>query len=361
MTDTNFYALIMAGGVGSRFWPLSRKKLPKQFLDILNTGSTLFQDTYNRMRRICAPENIFIVTNEIYRDIVKSQVNEITDDQILGEPHLRNTAPCVTYGAFKISKRNPNAVISVVPSDHIIMDDDQFEKAMRHGFEFCAKHPYLLTLGITPTRADTGYGYIQLDEEKEISGVYKVKTFTEKPSIDLAEHFLKSGEFLWNSGMFVWQAKVIIEEIENHLPEMHEQFKKSVKYFYTPDEKEQIQKVYELCTSISIDYGIMEKAQNVYVLPVSFRWSDVGTWNAIYEFSQKDENQNVLKGDMILTRHTKNCIVHVPNKKLVVLNGVQNLIVVEDNDILMIADKGQEQEVRQVVNEIKIKHGDKFI
>jgi mannose-1-phosphate guanylyltransferase len=351
----------MAGGVGSRFWPLSRKKLPKQFLDILNTGSTLFQDTYNRMSRVCKPENIFVVTNEIYRDIVKEQIKSITDDQILGEPHLRNTAPCVSYGAFKISKQNPDAVIAVVPSDHIILDDDKFEAAMRHGFRFCEENPYLLTLGIKPTRPDTGYGYIQLDEEKQIDGVYKVKTFTEKPNLELAEHFLQSGEFLWNSGMFVWQGKVIIEEIRKHLPEMYELFKKTDKYYFTPDEKEHIQKVYELCTSISVDYGIMEKASNVYVLPVAFRWSDIGTWNAIYEYSQKDDNNNALKGDMILTRHTRNCIVQVPNKKLVVLNGVQNLIVVEDNDILLIADKGQEQEVRQVVNEIKIRHGEKFI
>lgn len=361
MTNENFYGVIMAGGVGSRFWPLSRKKMPKQFLDILGTGETLFQSTYSRLTKVCAPENIYIVTNEAYRDIVKQQIPSLQDNQILGEPHARNTAPCVAYASFKIHSKNPNAKVAILPSDQLITDEKLFAQTLQKGLEFCSENDFLLTLGIQPTRPDTGYGYIQIDEESQNNGIYKVKTFTEKPNQELAEYFVKSGEFLWNSGMFIWQTKTIIEEIHRYLPEMHEIFEKGNKYYFKEEERDYIHKAYELCTSISIDYGIMEKSHKVYVLPSAFPWSDVGTWHALYEYGRKDEHGNVLQGDMVLARNTTNSIINMPNKKLVALNNIDNLIVVESDGILLIADKNKEQEIRQVVNDIKIKWGEKFI
>ena len=359
--NQNFYGVIMAGGVGSRFWPLSRKKLPKQFIDIFSNGQSLFQQTFNRLARICPLENIYVVTNEHYRGIVKEQVPGLIDERILGEPHARNTAPCVSYASFKISKQNPDAITVILPSDHLIMDEDNFIETITRGMEFASKNDTLLTLGIQPDRPDTGYGYIQFDEEAGSEGVYKVKTFTEKPNFELAEYFVSSGEFLWNSGMFIWKTSAIIKAIEKYMPDMYEQFHKGMKYYFEPEEKDFIQKTYEICNIISIDYAIMEKADNVYVMPSSFSWSDIGTWNALYAYSKKDEENNVIKGDMVFMRNTNNCIVHVPNKKLVALNNVSNLIVVESDGILLIADKNQEQDIRHVVNDIKIRYGEKFI
>jgi mannose-1-phosphate guanylyltransferase len=232
---------------------------------------------------------------------------------------------------------------------------------MQRGFEFSEAHDYLLTLGIEPTRPDTGYGYIQFEEETGEKGIFKVKTFTEKPSEELAEYFVKSGEFVWNSGMFIWNVSAITDALEKYLPDIYDIFKKGTKHYFEQDEKEYIQKAYEICSIISIDYGIMEKADNVYVLPSSFQWSDIGTWNALHAFSRKDEHQNVVKGDMVYLRNTENCIVHMPNKKLVALNNVKDLIVVESDGILLIADKNKEQDIRHVVNDIRIRYGEKFI
>ena len=358
---SNYYGVIMAGGVGSLFWPLSRKKLPKQFIDIFGTKKTLFQEAYNRMTKLCPAENIYIVANEQYRDIIKSEVPTLSDEQILGEPHPRNTAPCIGYASFKISCQNPNAIIAVLPSDHLILDEDNFTNTLREAYEFAEAHPYLLTLGIQPTRPDTGYGYIQMDEKHKFGNIFKVKSFTEKPNKEIAQQLYESGEFLWNSGMFIWQAKTIISEYEKHLPELHSIFKKGEKFYYTPKEKDYIQKSYEMCTQISIDYGIMEKARDVYVLPSTFNWSDIGTWNALYSYAKKDKNRNVIQGDMVFMRNSQDCIVNVPSKKLVALNSVQNLIVVEADGILLIADKDKEQEIRMVVNDIKQKYGEKFV
>jgi mannose-1-phosphate guanylyltransferase len=360
--NQHYYGVIMAGGVGSRFWPLSRKKLPKQFIDLFNTGQSLFQTTYNRLLKLCPPENIFIVTNESYRDILKEQIPDLNEEQILGEPHARNTAPCIAYAAFKISKKDPKAVIAVLPSDHLIMDEDNFTHTMEKGYAFCEKHDHLLTLGIEPTRPDTGYGYIQFSDDTGKDNIYKVKTFTEKPNQELADYFVKSGEFLWNSGMFIWKAKVILEEMKKHIPELYETLKKGNKHYFQPDERSFIQKAYELCTNISIDYAVMEKSDNVYVIPASFQWSDIGTWAALHDYSKKDEHENVIKGDTVFLRNTQNCIVYMPNKKMVVLNNVHDLIVVEERDgILLIADKNKEQDIRHVVNDIRIRYGEKYI
>jgi mannose-1-phosphate guanylyltransferase len=358
--DQNFYGVIMAGGVGSRFWPLSRKKLPKQFIDILSIGETLFQVTYRRLLKLCPPENIYVVINENYRDLVKEQIPGLDDEQILGEPHPRNTAPCIAYASFKIHKKNPKAIISVLPSDHLILDEENFLKTITKGFEYIKDHNNLLTLGLEPTRPDTGYGYIQFDEENGKDGIYKVKTFTEKPNQELAEYFVSSGEFLWNSGMFMWKASSILDALKKYNPETYTIFKKGIKHYFEAEEKEFIRKAYELCTIISIDYAVMEKADNVFVIPASFHWSDIGTWNALHALSKKDEHQNVIKGDMVLVRNTENCIIHMPNKKLVALNNVKDLIIVESEGILLIADKNKEQDIRNVVNDIKIKYGEKF-
>lgn len=361
MKNKNYYGVIMAGGVGSRFWPLSKKKLPKQFIDIFNTGKTLFQEAYERLLNHCPAENIYVVTNEAYRSIINEQIPDLGSDQILGEPHPRNTAPCIAYAAFKIHAKNPDAVMAVVPSDHLIMEPENFDAVMEKAYHFASQNDYLLTLGIKPSRPDTGYGYIQMDEENNIDGIYKVKTFTEKPNNDLAKYFYESGEFFWNSGMFVWSSKAILDAYKKLLPEMHETFQKGENQFYTKDEQSFINKAYEMCTIISIDYGIMEKAHNVYVMPSSFQWSDIGTWTALYEYAQKDANKNVIKGDSVFVRNTTNCIVNVPDKKLVALNSVNNLIVVETDGILLIADKDKEQEIRMVVNDIKSKFGEKYI
>jgi mannose-1-phosphate guanylyltransferase len=359
--NKNYYGVIMAGGVGSRFWPLSRKKMPKQFIDIFGKNSSLFREAHARLAKLCPPENIYIVTNELYRNIIKNEIPALKDDQILGEPHPRNTAPCIGYAAFKIASRNPDAIMVVLPSDHIILNEETFHTTMLEAYNFAEKHPYLITLGIEPTRPDTGYGYIQIDEKQKLDNFFRVKTFTEKPNLELAKQLYESGEFLWNSGMFIWQAKTIVDEYHKHLPELYNIFKKGDKYYYTDEEKDYIRKSYEMCTIVSIDYGIMEKAREVYVLPASFNWSDIGTWNALYAFSNKDKENNAVKGDMVLLRNTQNCIVNVPNKMLVVLNSVSNLIVVESDGILLIADKDKEQEIKLVVNDIKQKYGEKYV
>ncbi|MDZ4839923.1 MAG: mannose-1-phosphate guanylyltransferase [Bacteroidota bacterium] len=359
--NEHYYGVIMAGGVGSRFWPLSRKKLPKQFIDIFQDDKTLFQSSYERIKELCKPENIFVVTNEAYRDIIKEQQPEIPDNNILGEPSPRNTAPCIAYACMKILNRDAKAIISVVPSDHLILDQNNFVTQFNKAYQFAADNDVLLTLGIKPTRPDTGYGYIQYNDELENDGFYKVKTFTEKPNLQLAEEFLKSGDFVWNSGMFVWRASSIMNSFEMYMPELHKDFKSVISSFDTTAEQEAINKVYETCTIISIDYAIMEKAKNVYTLPAYFQWSDIGTWNAMYLYSPQDENGNVIYGDMVFTRNANNCVVRVGNKKLVALNNVENLIIVESDNILLVADLNQEQDIRHVVNDIKIRYGEKFI
>lgn len=359
--NPNYYGIIMAGGVGSRFWPLSRKNMPKQFLDILNTGNTLFQSTYNRLSKLCLAENIYVVTNEAYRSIIKEQVPDISDEQILGEPQARNTAPCIAYGAFKIHSLNPNAVMAVVPSDHLIGDEENFNKTFLKAFDFAENNPVLLTLGIKPTRPDTGYGYIQYEEEHGGGDIFKVKTFTEKPNLELAKQFVSSGDFVWNSGMFIWSSSEIIKSLKMHIPDLYESFHRGVSNFRTSSETEFIRKIYETCPMISIDYGVMEKSRNVHVMPADFDWSDIGTWDGLYAVAKKDNNGNSVSGEMTFLRNTSDTMVNVPKNVMVALNNVSNLIVVLHDNILLIADKAKEQEIKQVVNDIKVAYGDRFI
>ncbi len=350
----------MAGGIGSRFWPVSRNEYPKQFLDILGTGKSLIQWTYERFKNICLPENIFIITNELYIPTLKQQLPELQDQNILSEPSRKNTAPCAAYIAYKLYSLDPNANIIMSPADHLIFDDRKFERDIIDALDFVSKNNKLITLGIKPTRPDTGYGYIQFDTGHQIDRMHPVKTFTEKPSHELAETFIRSGDFLWNAGIFVWNAKTIIEEIQQYLPELHEIFS-GVETYNTPKEQDDIVKVYAQCTNISIDYGIMEKSKRVYVVPSYFGWCDLGTWNSAYENSQKDYLGNAVYGDNVMIIDATQCMVKEQNEKLMVLQGLENFIVIDTPDILLICERNREQQIKEYVAEVKRNKGDKFL
>ncbi len=354
----------MAGGVGSRFWPVSRTEFPKQFIDFFGIGKTLIQSTYERFLKICPPENIFIVSNESYIDLVRTQLPALAENQILSEPLMRNTAPCVAYGAMKIAELNPDAVIVVAPSDHTIGNLDAFVLAIDQALIAAEGNPYLITLGIKPNRPDTGYGYIQFEEQtlEENNNIHKVKLFTEKPNLDLAKSFLQSGDFLWNAGIFIWSASAIEKALHDHLPDIHELFQAGKSFYNTDKEKQFIANTYQLCTNISIDFGIMEKAKNVYVLPADFGWSDLGTWASIYEKAEKDYVGNaVMPTEHVMMYDSSNCMVNVPKDKLVILQGLHDYIVVESNNTLMICPRDEEQNVKNIVAEVKNKFGSKFI
>lgn len=361
---TNTFCVIMAGGIGSRFWPLSKSNMPKQFIDILGTGRTFIQQTYDRFVQICPKENIYVVTSVDYSDLVTEQLPELDRTQILLEPLRRNTAPCVAYACNKIKTINPNANIVVAPSDHYIQQEDVFLEEIRKGIEFVSKNDALLTLGIKPDRPETGFGYIQIDSPhftESARNLYKVKTFTEKPGIDLAQIFVDSGEFFWNSGIFIWSLKSILSAFDTHLKPISELFGKGEKLYGTADERPFLNKTYSECQNISIDYGIMEKAANVYVLCSDFGWSDFGTWGALYDSSPKDQDGNVVKGKDVLLYGTNDCVVNMPNEKLVVIQGLQNYIVVESEGTLLICKKEDEQQIRQFVNEIRMNKGEEYV
>ncbi|QEC78095.1 mannose-1-phosphate guanylyltransferase [Mucilaginibacter ginsenosidivorax] len=360
--NKNYYAIIMAGGIGSRFWPISRTSHPKQFIDILGTGKTLIQNTYERFLKVCPKENIYVVTNESYTKLVKTQLPDMEDQQILTEPVMRNTAPCVAYGCFKIESLNPDAAIVVAPSDQQILDEDAFVTAIIKSLETATANNCLVTLGIKPSRPDTGYGYIQYTDNTINSDFHKVKTFTEKPTLDIAKTFIQSGDFLWNAGIFVWSAKEIVKAFDTFLPEMHEIFADARPVYNTDDEKAHIHKAYQQCVNISIDYGIMEKANNVYVLPSEFGWSDLGTWASIYDLAEKDYVGNaVIPSEKVIMYDSSNCMVNVPGEKLVILKGLHDFIVVESNNTLMICPRSEEQNVKQIVADVKSKFGAKYI
>lgn len=354
----------MAGGVGSRFWPVSRTAYPKQFIDFFGVGKTLIQSTYERFLKICPPENIFVVTNEIYTDIVKEQLPDLASNQILAEPIMRNTAPCISYGSMKILNLNPDATIVVAPSDHTITNQDAFIEAIEQSLKAASENDCLITLGIKPSRPDTGYGYIQYVENtlETDEQIHKVKIFTEKPNLELARSFVQSGDFLWNAGIFIWSAKAITEAFSKHLPEMHEIFLQGNSIYNTSNEIEFISNAYQQCTNISIDFGIMEKADNVYVLPADFGWSDLGTWASIYEIAEHDYVGNaVIPSEQVMMFDSSNCMVNVPKDKLVILQGLHDYIVVESNNTLLICPRNEEQSIKQVVADVKSKFGTKFI
>lgn len=358
------YAIIMAGGVGTRFWPMSTTQHPKQFLDILGTGETLLQQTYKRVAKVCPKENIYVVTSTSYENLVAEQLPLLLKENILGETARKNTAPCVAYASYKIHKRDPKAITLVAPSDHLVKKEDTFVKAIRSCFNKARQQDCLITLGIKPTRPDTGYGYIQFidsDVEEKDKRINKVKTFTEKPNTEMANFFLESGDFLWNSGIFIWSTKSIISALETHDPELANVFKEGWDSYNTDKEKEFVNRAYSTCKNISIDYSVMEKADNVYVRSSIFGWSDLGTWGSLYTQIPKDENKNALVGKNIITYDCNNCIVQVPKEKLVVLQGLEDYIVVESEGILMICKKQDEQQIRNFVNDVKVSKGEKFV
>ena len=362
--NKNYYCIIMAGGIGARFWPMSRTNRPKQFIDILGTGETLIQQTFNRFLKICPAENIFVVTNEIYDGLVKEQLPDLPGNNILLEPAMRNTAPCIAYANYKIKSVNPEASIVVAPSDHLIIKEDEFIRVVLDALEAATENNWLITLGIKPSRPDTGYGYIQYDETQKYeknNKIRKVKTFTEKPDQELAEKFVASGDFLWNAGIFIWSLKSISKAFEKYLDDVDELFKKGIGKYNTPDEKQFIDEVYTVCRKISIDYGVMEKADNVYVLSADFGWSDLGTWRSLYEIREKDNKGNVLTGENVMLYNTGNCIIRMPKDKLVVIQGLENFIVIEEDNTLLICSKDEEQQIRQFVTDIKVDKGEKFI
>lgn len=360
----NYYCIIMAGGVGTRFWPMSKTSHPKQFIDILGTGKTLIQQTYDRFAKVCDKKNIYIVTNNDYKNIVKNQLSGINEDNIICEPIRRNTAPCIAYATYKIAQKNKNAVMVVAPSDHVIMNEDIFIETILSALKCATNNDRLLTLGIKPSRPDTGYGYIQFDHkstDKDDKKIFKVKTFTEKPGLEMAKSFLKSGDFLWNSGIFIWSLKSISKAFESHLSEVDDVFKEGVSFYNTEKEKDFIQKAYSICKSISIDYGVMEKAENVYVLMSDFGWSDLGTWGSLYDTREKDSNGNSIIGKNVISYNSTNCIVNMPNDKLVVMQGLEDYIVVEADNILLICKKTEEQHIRSFVNDVKENKGEHFV
>jgi mannose-1-phosphate guanylyltransferase len=355
----------MAGGVGSRFWPLSRSGKPKQFLDILGTGKTLLQQTFERFKNICPPENILIVSNRDYKDIILEQLPEIKEENVLLEPMRRNTAPCIAYANYKIQEKNPEANIIVAPSDHLILNEQEFIRVINQGLDFVNNNDALLTLGIKPNRPETGYGYIQINHNQKVGNIdckpTKVKTFTEKPNLEMAKIFFESGEFFWNSGIFLWKLNSIMDAFNKHLAEVNELFKRGIGIYNTDEEQKFIDETYSESKNISIDYGIIEKAENVYVLCADFGWSDLGTWGSLYENSHKNEENNSVIGKNVLIYDTENTIVNMPDDKLAVIQGLKEYIVVESDGILLICKKENEQKIRQFVKDVKIKKGEDFV
>lgn len=358
------FCVIMAGGVGSRFWPMSRTAVPKQFIDVLGTGRTLLQHTYDRFLNVCPKKNIYIVTNDSYEELVAEQLPDLPKDNILCEPARKNTAPCIAYATYKIASKNKNANIVVAPSDHLILKEDTFTKAVKSAFKKSCSFDCIVTIGIKPTRPDTGYGYIQFQEsdvKESDTRMKKVKTFTEKPDLEMAKFFLQSGDFLWNSGIFIASVSTFIKAFEMHLPDMAAIFSEGEEKYNTKQEKDFIKKAYIVCKNISIDYGILEKADNVYVRSSAIGWSDLGTWGSLYTHLNKDEEGNGVVGKNVMLYNSKNCVVHVPKDKLVVVEGLEDYIVVESDGILLICRKRDEQQIRTFVNDVKVEKGDKFV
>jgi len=345
----NNYCIIMAGGVGSRFWPMSTPQCPKQFLDVLGIGKSLIQMTYERLLHIAPKENIYVVTNECYAELVQNQLTELTRTQILTEPKRKNTAPCIAYASAKIFALNPNATLIVAPSDHLILKEENFIQTINIAIEDANLDKKLVTLGIKPTRPDTGYGYIEFSDEKEIfpGQVTEVKHFREKPSKEMAELFLKSGNYYWNSGIFIWKAQSILNALEKFKPELFQLFAGDLSFYNTPLEQENINRCFEECEDISIDFAVMENAKNTDVVLANFDWSDLGTWGSLYTHLEKDFNGNAVIGDNVHIMNSTNCIVNLPNNKLALIEGLDNHIVVESDNVLMILNKNDEQNLKK--------------
>jgi len=349
--DKKLFVVLMAGGVGTRFWPYSRNAKPKQFLDVLGTGKTLIQSTYERFLPLCPKENIFIVTNEDLAEITKEQLG-VDDRQVLVEPMRKNTAPCIAHASYRIAKNTPDAVVVVSPADHLILNEAAFQQTVNNSVQHAKEQDKLITLGINPTRPETGYGYIQfLNSEDPLK---KVKTFTEKPALSLAKKFIDSGDFVWNSGIFIWGVKAIINALEKYQPELAELFEEASEKFNTGEETGAIDTAYAQSKNISIDYGIMEKADNVYVWLSDFAWSDLGSWSSLHDVRKKDSNKNVIEANAMVY-DTRNTIVKGSDDKLVVVQGLDGYLVGEFDNVIIVCQKDQEDLFRRFVNDLKAK------
>lgn len=353
------HVVIMAGGSGTRFWPDSRDARPKQFLDVVGTGRSLLQMTFDRFLTITPAKNIWIVSNEKYDKLIQEQLPELDSDQVLLEPDKRNTAPCIAYAAYKILKRDPNATMVVTPSDHAIFKETEFHSVITTALENANNEDHLITIGIRPNRPETGYGYIQYMSNPGVD-VKKVKTFTEKPQADLAQKFIESGDFLWNSGIFIWSVDSIIKAFEKHDEEIAALFASGFDKYFSTDEGTFISKAYSQCKSISIDYAIMEKADNVYVVPGDFGWSDLGSWNALHELRDKDENENVIEGSA-LTYESTNNFIRGKKEKLIVAHGLDGYLVADFDDVLLICKKEDSAVFKDFIADTKEKMGDKYV
>lgn len=348
----------MAGGVGSRFWPKSRNHFPKQFIDILGTGESLLQLTYKRFLKLCPNENILVLTNQSYAALVKEQLPEVLSDNILLEPSRNNTAPCIAYATYKILQKNPEANIVVAPSDHLILKEDVFVEKIKQALAFTAENNALLTLGISPTRPDTGYGYIKYQTSGVAGSIRKVSAFMEKPALAKAEEYLNSGEYVWNAGIFIWSAKSLKQAFENYAQEIASLFETGMPLYNTAEESKFISVNYPLSPNISIDYAILEKADNVYTIPADIGWSDLGTWASLHAVGEKDEAENMVNIQKVDIRETSNCIIHLPTDKAAVIRGLENFIVVDDGEVLLIYPKSAEQEIKQVAQKMVQNFGD---
>lgn len=357
------YCVIMAGGIGSRFWPLSTQTKPKQFLDILGTGKTLLQQTYDRMKKVIDPENILIVTNKQYKELVAEQLPELAEENILLEPSRRNTAPCICYSTFVIKKRSPRATIITCPSDHLISNEEEFYNQLNIALDTASQHNILMTMGIQPSRPETGYGYIQFKESKldAHEDVKTVKTFTEKPNAEIAQQFLDSGDFLWNAGIFIWNADAIMNSFEKFLPEMYSTFESGWNDYGTENEVKFIDKTYPTVENESVDFGILEKAKNVYVIPGRFDWSDLGTWGSVGREIEGDANGNALFSKKLVLHEAKNNTIRISKDKAAVIVGLNDYIVIDNDNKLLICPTDKEQLIKQFVNDLRMEFGEDYI
>lgn len=349
--NKNYYAVIMAGGVGSRFWPVSTTEFPKQFHDMLGAGETLIQKTFSRLSKLIPLENILVLTNERYKGLVLEQLPLVQENQVLLEPAMRNTAPCILYASLKIQKQNPNALMVVAPSDHWIENEDAFAENLQQCFDFCSKENALMTLGIQPTFPNTGFGYIEFDKT-DINPIKKVSQFREKPNYETAKSFLDSGNFLWNGGIFIWSVKAITAAFEGFQPQMNALFQKGVKDYNSSSEQGFIDANYALAEDVSIDYAIMEKANNVFVLPATFDWNDLGTWGSLHERLEKDDNNNSVVNAKTLLNNSSNNIISTAKNKLVIIDGLEDFIIVDKDNVLLIYPKSKEQEIKGIVKQL---------
>lgn len=356
--NSNYYAVIMAGGVGSRLWPVSTEKHPKQFHDLLGTGESLLQKTFHRINQFIPTKNILIATNNRYKELVLEQLPLIKNSQLLLEPAMRNTAPCILYAALKIRELNKNAVMLVAPSDHWIENEAEFIKNIKTCFNACEKNDMLMTLGIQPNNPNTGYGYIQF--EKNAAEIKKVKTFTEKPNLEKATQFLASGNYLWNAGIFVWSVSSIINSFSKHLPKMIDVLDDGTNVYNTDFEDDFISSNYEKCENISIDFGIMERSSKVHVLPVDFGWDDLGTWGSLYNKLNKDKHQNATVGASTIFKDTNGNMISTKQHKKIVIEGLQDFIIVEKDDVLVICPRKKEQDIKQLRTDAKDVFGEDY-